>query len=91
MAILDVLSDHSPDEEYLGQYAEPAWKEDPIVKAAFERFHGRLKEIDETIDTRNEDTNLKNRNGAGIIPYKLLKPFSKAGVTGQGVPYSISI
>ncbi|KAK4785903.1 hypothetical protein SAY86_002592 [Trapa natans] len=91
MAILDVLSDHSPDEEYLGQYAEPAWKEDAAIKAAFDRFYGRMKGIDGIIDMRNDDPNLKNRNGAGVIPYKLLKPFSKEGVTGQGVPYSVSI
>ncbi|OWM69231.1 hypothetical protein CDL15_Pgr025418 [Punica granatum] len=91
MAILDVLSNHSPDEEYLGENAEPAWKEDPIINAAFERFNGRLKEIEGIIDARNQDMKLKNRNGAGVMPYELLKPFSKSGVTGQGVPYSISI
>lgn len=91
MAILDVLSNHSPDEEYLGDYAELAWKDDRIINAAFRRLNGRLKEIDEIIDARNKDMNLKSRNGAGIVPYKLLKPFSRSGVTGQGVPYSISI
>ncbi|KAK4790986.1 hypothetical protein SAY86_031399 [Trapa natans] len=91
MAILDVLSSHSPDEEYMGKYAEPAWKEDPNVKAAFERFNGRLKEIEGIIDARNADPSFKNRNGAGILPYQLLKPFSEPGVTGKGVPYSISI
>ncbi|KAK4780079.1 hypothetical protein SAY87_016185 [Trapa incisa] len=91
MATLDVLSTHSPDEEYLGEHAEPAWKDDPIVKAAFERFSGRLKEIEGIIDARNEDRDRKNRNGAGIVPYKLMKPFSKPGVTGQGIPYSVSI
>ncbi|PKI61083.1 hypothetical protein CRG98_018528 [Punica granatum] len=91
MAVLDVLSNHSSDEEYLGENAEPAWKEDPIINAAFERFNGRLKEIEGTIDARNQDMKLKNRNGAGVLPYELLKPFSKSGVTGQGVPYSISI
>jgi lipoxygenase len=25
------------------------------------------------------------------VPYELLKPFSDPGVTGKGVPYSISI
>lgn len=88
---MDVLSNHSPDEEYLGEYAEPAWKEDPILNAAFERFSGRLKEIEGIIDARNEDTNLKNRTGAGILSYELLKPFSESGVTGKGIPYSISI
>ncbi|KAI4304834.1 hypothetical protein MLD38_040299 [Melastoma candidum] len=91
MAILDVLSSHAPDEEYLGESIEPAWAEDPIVKAAFEKFSGQLKKLEGVIDNRNADQNLKNRNGAGIVPYELLKPFSEPGVTTKGVPYSISI
>ncbi|KAJ0083832.1 hypothetical protein Patl1_29828 [Pistacia atlantica] len=91
MTVLDVLSNHSPDEEYLGQQAEPAWEEDPQVKSAFERFNGKLKEFEGVVDARNANKELKNRNGAGITPYELLKPFSDSGVTGKGVPYSISI
>ncbi|KAI5600269.1 hypothetical protein BDE02_01G014900 [Populus trichocarpa] len=91
MAILDVLSNHSPDEEYLGQQIEPAWTEEPAINAAFVKFNGRLKEFEGIIDERNADIKLKNRNGAGVVPYELLKPFSDPGVTGKGVPYSISI
>ncbi|XP_042513709.1 linoleate 13S-lipoxygenase 2-1, chloroplastic-like [Macadamia integrifolia] len=91
MAILDVLSNHSVDEEYLGDVIEPAWSEDPIINAAFERFNGKLKELEGIIDGRNADLDLKNRCGAGVVPYELLRPFSKPGVTGMGVPYSISI
>ncbi|GMI93437.1 ARABIODOPSIS THALIANA LIPOXYGENASE 2, lipoxygenase 2 [Hibiscus trionum] len=91
MAVLDVLSNHSPDEEYLGEEMEPSWGEDPVIKAAFERLNGRLKEIEGIIDERNRNSNLRNRNGAGIIPYELLMPFSGPGVTGKGVPCSISI
>ncbi|KAG6787645.1 hypothetical protein POTOM_003688 [Populus tomentosa] len=91
MAILDVLSNHSPDEEYLGQQIEPAWTEEPAINAAFLKFNGRLKEFEGIIDGRNADNKLKNRNGAGVVPYELLKPFSDPGVTGKGVPYSISI
>ncbi|TRO70583.1 hypothetical protein FKB34_17480, partial [Glycocaulis profundi] len=43
------------------------------------------------IDARNADETLKNRNGVGVIPYNLLKPFSEPGVTSMGVPNSISI
>ncbi|RYR70160.1 hypothetical protein Ahy_A03g016670 isoform B [Arachis hypogaea] len=46
----------------------------------------RLKKLEVLIDERNENTKLKNRNGAGIVPYELLKPFSKPGVTGKGTP-----
>ncbi|EEF48846.1 linoleate 13S-lipoxygenase 2-1, chloroplastic [Ricinus communis] len=91
MAVLDVLSNHSPDEEYIGEKIEPAWAEDPNIKAAFEKFAGRLKELEGIIDERNANPSLKNRNGAGIVPYELLKPFSEPGVTARGVPYSISI
>lgn len=91
MAILDVLSNHSPDEEYIGEKIEPGWAEDPVVKMAFERFNRRLKEIERVIDDRNKDTSLRNRTGAGIVPYELLKPFSGPGITGKGIPMSISI
>ena len=91
MAILDVLSNHSPDEEYLGEKIEKAWDENPIIKVAFEKFNGRLKELEGTIDERNANRDLKNRCGAGVVPYELLKPFSEPGVTGKGVPYSTSI
>ncbi|XP_045814572.1 linoleate 13S-lipoxygenase 2-1, chloroplastic-like isoform X6 [Trifolium pratense] len=91
MTILNLLSYHSPDEEYLGQLIEPSWTENPTIKVAFKKFNGRLKEIEGIIDSRNANSDLKNRNGAGIVPYELMKPFSGPGVTGKGVPYSISI
>ncbi|KAL6563980.1 hypothetical protein OROHE_005220 [Orobanche hederae] len=80
-----------PDEEYIGQQIHPYWATDKVISSAFERFSGRLKEIEEIIDGRNADTSCMNRAGAGVVPYKLLKPFSEAGVTGKGVPNSISI
>ncbi|TKY50042.1 Linoleate 13S-lipoxygenase 2-1 [Spatholobus suberectus] len=91
MVVLNLLSDHSSDEEYIGQYVEPSWVENPTTKAAFERFSTKLKEIEGIIDSRNANCNLKNRNGAGVVPYELMKPFSGPGITGKGVPYSISI
>ncbi|XP_058071102.1 linoleate 13S-lipoxygenase 2-1, chloroplastic-like [Magnolia sinica] len=91
MAILDVLSTHSSDEEYLGKVPETAWTDNLAIKAAFEQFHGRMNEIEGIIDERNSNINMRNRAGAGVVPYELLKPFSEAGVTGKGVPYSISI
>ncbi|KAL2322236.1 hypothetical protein Fmac_026615 [Flemingia macrophylla] len=91
MVILNLLSDHSPDEEYIGQYMEPSWAKNPTIKAAFEKFGAKLKEIEGIIDSRNANSNLKHRNGAGVLPYELMKPFSGPGVTGKGVPYSISI
>ncbi|KAJ7950551.1 Lipoxygenase [Quillaja saponaria] len=91
MIVLSVLSDHSPDEQYIGKHMETPWSDNPVIKAAFEKFSGRLNEVEGIIDARNTDEYLHNRNGAGIVPYELLKPTSKAGVTAMGVPYSISI
>ncbi|KAI5341608.1 hypothetical protein L3X38_009483 [Prunus dulcis] len=91
MAVLDVLSNHSPDEEYLGEKLESSWAENPVINAAFERFNGNLKRLEGIIDERNTNLKLKNRVGAGVVPYELLKPFSAPGVTGMGVPNSISI
>ncbi|GMQ00692.1 hypothetical protein CsSME_00047667 [Camellia sinensis var. sinensis] len=91
MAVLDVLSNHSVDEEYIGKEMEPAWTENLVLKAAFERFNGKLKELEGVIDDRNANMSLKNRVGAGVVPCELLKPFSEPGVTGKGVPNSISI
>ncbi|TYJ96171.1 linoleate 13S-lipoxygenase 2-1 [Cucumis melo var. makuwa] len=82
---------HSPDEEYMGKDIEAAWADEPFMKGAFEKFTGKLKELEGIIDERNADKNLKNRHGAGVAPYRLLKPKSGPGVTGQGVPYSISV
>ncbi|CAL0328371.1 unnamed protein product [Lupinus luteus] len=91
MVVLNLLSYHSPDEEYIGQYMEPYWGENPTIKSAFERFNSKMKEIEGIIESRNANSELKNRHGAGLVPYEIMKPFSGAGVTGKGVPYSISI
>ncbi|XP_052198169.1 linoleate 13S-lipoxygenase 2-1, chloroplastic-like isoform X2 [Diospyros lotus] len=91
MIILYLLSNHSPDEEYIGEELEDSWAEKPEIKAAFEEFRGELARIEGVIDARNVDKNLKNRCGAGMVPYELLKPYSKPGVTGKGVPNSVSI
>ncbi|KAL8255567.1 hypothetical protein R6Q59_030634 [Mikania micrantha] len=91
MAVLDVLSSHSPDEEYIGGTIEPAWEAEPAIKVAFEEFQARLNELESIIDSRNNDPLLLNRSGAGLVPYQLLKPYSDRGVTGKGVPNSISI
>ncbi|KAL6646746.1 hypothetical protein ACP70R_015440 [Stipagrostis hirtigluma subsp. patula] len=91
MAMLVLLSTHSPDEEYLGGLDTALWNDDDAVQAAYGKFSARLKEIEGIIDGRNMDGKLKNRCGAGIVPYELMKPFSQAGVTGKGIPNSTSI
>jgi lipoxygenase len=59
--------------------------------AAFERFYAKIKEADALIRERNADKSLKNRYGAVNMPYQLLRPCSKSGVTSMGVPNSITI
>ncbi|KAL9261233.1 Lipoxygenase 6, chloroplastic-like protein [Drosera capensis] len=93
MAVQDSLSTHSPDEEYLGQmqHSHSHWTDDRKVEDMFKRFSDRLEEIEVIINQRNSDLWLKNRSGAGVPPYELLLPTSGPGVTGRGVPNSISI
>ena len=90
---LNVLSSHSPDEEYIGEKIEVAWEAEPAIKAMFLKFKGKLDKLEKDIDSRNIDPDLRNRVGLGNVryPYELLKPKSDPGVTGKGVPYSISI
>ncbi|XP_035540473.1 lipoxygenase 6, chloroplastic-like [Juglans regia] len=93
MAVQDTLSTHSPDEEYLGQVNQllSHWINDNEVLKLFKKFSARLEEIEEIINARNKDNHLRNRSGAGIPPYELLLPSSGPGVTGRGIPNSISI
>ncbi|XP_056858478.1 lipoxygenase 2, chloroplastic-like [Raphanus sativus] len=91
MVTLDLLSTHSPDEEYLGKEPESSWANDPVIFDAYKRFKGRLQHLEEVIDERNVNVSLKNRAGAGVVKYELLRPLPKPGVTGMGVPYSVSI
>lgn len=89
--ILNILSSHSPNEKYLGEDMEPAWADEPVIKEAFEKFSWKLKKLEEIIDERNANPELKNRHGAVVGPYQLLKPYSEPGVTARGVPCSVSI
>jgi lipoxygenase len=61
------------------------------VEAAFERYKSRLSEIDLLIKARNQDKQLKNRAGdAGQLPYQQLRPSSGPGITGMGIPNSVT-
>lgn len=93
MAVQDTLSTHSPDEEYMHQLhnLQRISIKDPEVLQLFEKFSAKLEDIERTINQRNKNTSLKNRSGAGIPPYELLLPSSGPGVTGRGIPNSISI
>lgn len=92
MAVVDTLSTHSPDEEYLGERQQPSiWTGDAEIVDAFYGFSGEVRRIEKEIEKRNRDPTLRNRCGAGVLPYELLAPSSEPGVTCRGVPNSVSI
>ncbi|KAK9081615.1 hypothetical protein Syun_031398 [Stephania yunnanensis] len=92
MAVVDTLSTHSPDEEYLGERSQPStWTGDTEMVEAFYEFSAEMGSIEKEIDQRNSDPRMKNRCGAGVLPYELLAPSSNPGVTCRGVPNSVSI
>lgn len=92
MSVLDILSTHSPDEEYLGDRKDMStWKGEPGIIEAFYRFSMDMRMVEKEIEKRNSNPKLRNRCGAGVSPYDLLVPSSGPGVTGRGVPNSISI
>lgn len=92
MAVVDMLSTHSPDEEYIGERQQPSiWSGDAEIIEAFYEFSAEIQQIEKEIDRRNADPSLKHRCGAGVLPYELLAPSSGPGVTCRGVPNSVSI
>ncbi|XP_028752637.1 lipoxygenase 3, chloroplastic-like [Neltuma alba] len=92
LAVVNILSQHSPEEEYLGERKDLSdWASDPEIIEAFYRFSMELKRIEKEIEKRNRDPNLRNRCGAGIPPYELLMASSGPGATCRGVANSISI
>ncbi|XP_059645523.1 linoleate 13S-lipoxygenase 3-1, chloroplastic [Cornus florida] len=92
MAVVDTLSTHSPDEEYIGERHQPSiWSGDAEMVEAFYGFSAEIGRIEKEIERRNGDPRLKNRCGAGVLPYELLAPSSEPGVTCRGVPNSVSI
>lgn len=92
MAVVDTLSTHSPDEEYIGERHQPSiWSGDAEIIDAFYGFSAEIGRIEKEIERRNGDTRLRNRCGAGVLPYELLAPSSEPGVTCRGVPNSVSI
>ncbi|KAF5760712.1 putative linoleate 13S-lipoxygenase [Helianthus annuus] len=93
MAVIDIISAHSHEEEYLGEIkdAYTRWPGEPDIIDAFYRFSVNIKKIKNEIHRRNVDPRLRNRCGAGVPPYELLIPTSEPGVTGRGVPNSITI
>ncbi|PHT85981.1 hypothetical protein T459_08087 [Capsicum annuum] len=96
ISLIEMLSMHSTDEIYLGQRDTPEWTSDTQPRHALERFRDKLIEIEKSIMDRNNDSTFKNRNGPVQMPYTLLCPNasgdnSATGLTGKGIPNSVSI
>ncbi|GLJ05591.1 hypothetical protein SUGI_0020820 [Cryptomeria japonica] len=98
MKILELLSTHSTDEVYLGQVkgSTPEWTDDERIPDVFARFTSALENLEKNVTERNENPELKNRYGPAKVPYTLLYPSTsdhskEGGLTGMGVPNSVSI
>ncbi|GKB51635.1 lipoxygenase 1, chloroplastic [Tanacetum coccineum] len=73
--VVDTLSTHSPDEEYIGERQQrDTWSGDAEMVEAFYGFASEIQRIEKEIEKRNRDMSLKNRCGAGVLPYELLAP-----------------
>ncbi|CAI0627252.1 unnamed protein product [Linum tenue] len=92
MATQESVSSHSPDEEYLGKPNSSGnhWTNDEDIQNLYSKFADQLEAIEKMINLRNKDIQLQNRCGAGVPPYELLHPTSGPGVTGRGIPKSVS-
>jgi lipoxygenase len=91
MTVIDTLSTHSADEEYLGERPDEAWTADPAALAAAREFAEEVRRVEEEIERRNADIARRNRCGAGVLPYELMAPSSGPGITCRGVPNSVTI
>ncbi|KAK7369025.1 hypothetical protein VNO80_11059 [Phaseolus coccineus] len=91
MAVINIGSSHSPDEEYIGDRNDlSSWLEEPEIIDAFNEFSIEMKSIEIEIKRRNADPKLRNRCGVDVLPFELLVPCSGRGATGRGVPNSVT-
>nr|XP_010917138.1 putative lipoxygenase 5 [Elaeis guineensis] len=92
MTVIDTLSTHSEDEEYLGERRDSyTWTGDAAMVDAWHTFAAEVRRAEEEITRRNAEPARRNRCGAGVLPYELLAPSSPPGITCRGVPNSVSI
>ncbi|CAA2958865.1 probable linoleate 9S-lipoxygenase 5 [Olea europaea subsp. europaea] len=91
ISLIEILSSHSSDEVYLGQRDALEWTKDVEPLEAFDRFGTKLREVEERIKQMNNDKKWRNRVGPVNVPYTLLYPTSEEGLTGKGIPNSVSI
>ncbi|TKY59263.1 Linoleate 13S-lipoxygenase 3-1 [Spatholobus suberectus] len=91
MAVINIGSAHSPDEEYIGDRNDlSSWLGEPEIIDAFNQFSIEMKSIEIEIKRRNADPKLRNRCGVDVLPYELLIPSSGSGATGRRVPNSVT-
>ena len=92
VSLIEILSKHSSDEVYLGKRNDPdQWTTDAEPLKDFEDFGNKLHQIEQKIIQMNSDKTLKNRSGPVNVPYTLLYPTGKTGLSGMGIPNSVSI
>jgi len=91
ISLIEILSRHSSDEVYLGQRDTHEWTADKKPLEAFEKFGKKLAAIEDKMLDMNKAGKWKNRVGPVEVPYTLLVPTSEGGLTGRGIPNSVSI
>ncbi|KAL2942072.1 putative linoleate 9S-lipoxygenase 5, partial [Bienertia sinuspersici] len=90
ISVIELISRHSEDEVYLGQ-REAGWTSDEAPIKALEEFNMKLDEIEAKILERNRNPEFKNRVGPAMLPFTLLCRSSEVGITGRGIPNSVSL
>ncbi|KAG0470998.1 hypothetical protein HPP92_015544 [Vanilla planifolia] len=85
MTVIDTLSTHSADEEYLGERRE-GWTGDGRAVDLFRGFAAEVRKVEKEIEKRNKDPARRNRCGAGVLPYELMAPSSPPGSHAVGCP-----
>ncbi|XP_059654431.1 probable linoleate 9S-lipoxygenase 5 [Cornus florida] len=91
ISLIEILSRHPSDEVYLGQRDTLEWTMDAEILKAFGKFGNKIEDIKKKIVVMNKDEKWRNRVGPVKVPYTLLYPTSEEGLTGMGIPNSVSI
>ncbi|OMO99199.1 Lipoxygenase [Corchorus olitorius] len=90
MSLIETLSKHSSDEVYLGK-EDHDWNAEALTEA-YKKFQDRLDKIENDIVIKNGNgEKFKNRVGPVQVPYTLLYRTGEVGLSGKGIPNSISI
>ncbi|KAM0874376.1 hypothetical protein ACQ4PT_037478 [Festuca glaucescens] len=87
LALIEVLSNHTSDEVYLGQRATSTWTDDGEVLQLLDQFHEELRRVEKRVTERNKDPRLNNRRCPVKVSYTLLFPDvagTEKGLTGIG-------